>query len=146
MARSKGSLKKTRPKFEKDGLLDVLWAEIINGVSRYEIHRKLETDGYKDDYGFETSGLSRSSRYNYVQEAYDRCEVELKENRDKMRDVLWQRILSVYEDAMKVHDRQSALRALDMIGKYGGLQDDTLNKIEIDRKNEKIEISFGIDK
>lgn len=109
--------KKTIPK-KKEELLELIWIDLINGLSRYQIGLKLDRDAYE---GHKTSTLSNSCKNNYIQEAYLNCEYELKENKDRQRDLFYERILSVYNDSVDQRDRQNALKALDMIGKLGGL-------------------------
>lgn len=136
MARSRYT---KQPNFVKEAILNEIWADILNGVSRYEIMQKLKSDRYTN----KTSMLVEGTMVKYIREAHDLCEIELKENRDKMRDVLWQRILSVYEDSIKAHDRQSALKSLEMMAKYGGLSPDNENKVKVETKDSSVEITFG---
>lgn len=136
------------PKFEREELVELIWLKLIEGESRYRILLMLERDAFVDQDGntIETSKMSRTSKYDFIKEAYTRCETELKENRDKQREILWERIMSVYQDAMTqpVHDRGAALKALDMIGKLAGLYDAEKHEINA-TVDSKVTISFGFD-
>lgn len=135
----KSSDKKKQP-FDKKALIELIWIDLVNGVSRYQIMLKLERNAYD---GFDTSKLGRTSKYNYIQEAYKNCAFERAEEKEKQRDLFYERILSVYNDAIENRDRQNALKALDMGIKLGGLyeqqQDINLNGTI------KANISFGIE-
>ena len=116
----KSSTKRKQP-LKKEALIELIWIDIVEGMSRYQIMLKLERDAYD---GFETSKLSRTSRYNYVQEAYNNCKVELGEEKERQRDLFYERILSVYNDAVDARDRANALKALEMAAKLSGVYND----------------------
>ena len=132
--------KKGRIPFEKDELIELMWIDLMSGVSRYQIMLKLERDAYD---GYETSKLSRASKYKYLQLAYGKCEGELQEERAKLRDLFYSRFLSVYEDAMENRDRQNAIRALDLASKIAGVYAEEKKDITL-RGDIKTAISFGI--
>lgn len=121
--------------------MELVWKDLIKGLSRYEILRKLENDGYE---GFKTSEVSRSSRYNYLQEAYENAKGELREEKEKQRDMFYSRLLSVYKDALKSNDRKNALKALDMAIKLSGLYAEEKKDVTING-NIKATINFGIE-
>lgn len=140
------SIDKKRPKWDKEDIIERIYLKLLEGESRYRILLMLERDNFTDEDGnvIKTSNLGRASRYNYIKEAYTRCETELKENRDEQRNIMWERLLSVYNDAMTAKDRGNALKALDMIAKLSGIYapEQSEVKAEIDGN---IEISFGIE-
>lgn len=138
-AKRRTSDKKKKP-LDKVMLVELVWKDLVKGLSRYEILRKLENDGYK---GFKTSEVSRSSRYNYLQEAYENAKGELREEKEKQRDMFYERVLSVYKDAMEHSDRQNALKALDMGIKLSGLYAEEKKDITL-RGDIKATINFGI--
>lgn len=133
------SSEKKQP-FDKKALIELIWIDLVNGVSRYQILLKLDRNAYE---GFDTSRLGRTSRYNYIQEAYNNCKAELQEEKQKQRDLFFERILSVYNDAIENRDRQSALKALDMGIKLSGLYDEKKD-INI-TGNINANISFGLE-
>lgn len=136
----KKSSDKPREPLDKEALIELIWVDLVNGVSRYQIMLKLERDAYD---GFTTSKLSRTSKYNYLQEAYNNCKVELAEEKERQRDLFYERILSVYNDSVDQRDRQNALKALDMAIKLGGLYE---QKQDINLTGTiKANISFGIE-
>ena len=94
--------------------------------------QKLENDLMVE--GVETSRLTKSMRYKIISDAYAMAKEELEEQRDKQRELFYQRLLTVFNESMEANDRQSALKALDMFARFGGLYD-----------KEKVELSGTID-
>ena len=138
-------IKKTSDKkkipIEKEELLELIFLDLIQGYSRYQILLKLDRDAYP---GHNTSKLSRACKYNYIQEAILNCQAELKETKDKQRDIFYQQILGVFYDAQQANDRQSALKALDMLGKVTGLYAKEEKDVNISG-NISATISFGLE-
>lgn len=137
---------KKRPKFEREDLVEMLYLKLLEGESRYRLKLMLERDNFKDQDGntIKSSAYSRTSHYNFIAEAYDKCHTELKENRDVQRNVLWERILSTYNDAFNNHDRANALKALDMMAKMGGLYEP--DRVDVNANvDHKVTVSFGVE-
>lgn len=137
------SSEKKKPKLEKEDLIEKIWCDVVNGVSRYQIKKKLEKDAYE---GHKTSTLSRSSHFNYIAEAYNNCKPELIEEKERQRDLFYERILSVYSDAIDVGDRSNALKALEMAMRLSGLDKQSTKTVEIsNEKDGNVKILFGFD-
>ena len=126
--------------FDKEELIERIWIDLCAGVSRYQIMLKLDRDAYD---GYETSNLSKATKYRYLQLAYGKCEGELQEERAKLRDLFYSRFLSVYEEAMENRDRQNAIRALDLASRIAGVYAEEKKDVTING-NIKTVISFGI--
>ena len=138
--------KKTKEKkfipLKKEELIELIFLDLINGESRYRIMLKLDRDAYD---GFTTSKLSRATKYYYIAEAYKNCEAERREEREKQRDLFFERILSVYNDAIMNRDRQNALKALDMGCKLANLYPKEEKDINLNGSI-NANISFGLNK
>ena len=127
-------------KFLKEKVVIAVWIDLCNGVSRHDIMQKLDNDLMVE--GVETSRLTKSMRYKIISDAYAMAKEELEEQRDKQRELFYQRLLTVYNECMVANDRQSALKALDMFARFGGLYDK--EKVEISGNlTETVNISFG---
>lgn len=137
---NKNAKGRSRIPFEKDELIELMWIDLCAGVSRYQIMLKLDRDAYT---GYETSKLSQATKYKYLQLAYGKCEGELQEEREKLRDLFYSRFLSVYEEAMENRDRQNAIRALDLASKIAGVYAEEKKDITL-RGDIKATINFGI--
>lgn len=128
-------------KYDREELVELVWCDLVNGLSKYQVITKLENDGY----GLNTSQYSRSRHYKVITDAYNRCETELKDKREKLRDILYERTLAVYNDAFENKDRATALNALKYLGKISGAEEP--EKIDINANiNGEVSISFAFDK
>ena len=127
-------------KYLKEKVVIAVWIDLCNGVSRHDIMQKLDNDMMVE--GVETSKLTKSMRYKIISDAYAMAKAELDEQRDKQRELFYQRLLTVFNESMEANDRQSALKALDMFARFGGLYDK--EKVEISGNlTETVNISFG---
>lgn len=127
-------------KYLKEKVVIAVWIDLCNGVSRHDIMQKLENDLMVE--GVETSRLTKSMKYKIISDAYAMAKAELDEQRDKQRELFYQRLLTVFNESMEANDRQSALKALDMFARFGGLYDK--EKVEISGNlTETVNISFG---
>ena len=127
-------------KYLKEKVVIAVWIDLCNGVSRHDIMQKLENDLMVE--GVETSRLTKSMKYKVISDAYAMAKEELEEQRDKQRELFYQRLLTVYNECMVANDRQNALKALDLFGKFGGLYEK--EKVEISGNlTETVNISFG---
>ena len=127
-------------KYLKEKVVIAVWIDLCNGVSRHDIMQKLENDLMVE--GVETSRLTKSMKYKVISDAYAMAKEELEEQRDKQRELFYQRLLTVFNESMEANDRQNALKALDMFAKFGGLYDK--EKVEISGNlTETVNISFG---
>ena len=127
-------------KYLKEKVVIAVWIDLCNGVSRHDIMQKLENDLMLE--GVETSRLTKSMKYKIISDAYAMAKEELEEQRDKQRELFYQRLLTVFNESMEANDRQSALKALDMFARFGGLYDK--EKVEISGNlTETVNISFG---
>ena len=127
-------------KYLKEKVVIAVWIDLCNGVSRHDIMQKLDSDLMVE--GVETSKLTKSMRYKIISDAYAMAKAELDEQRDKQRELFYQRLLTVFNESMEANDRQNALKALDMFAKFGGLYDK--EKVEISGNlTQDINISFG---
>lgn len=127
-------------KYLKEKVVIAVWIDLCNGVSRHDIMQKLDNDLMVE--GVETSRLTKSMKYKVISDAYAMAKEELEEQRDKQRELFYQRLLTVFNESMEANDRQSALKALDLFAKFGGLYDK--EKVEISGNlTETVNISFG---
>ena len=127
-------------KFLKEKVVIAVWIDLCNGVSRHDIMQKLDNDMMVE--GVETSRLTKSMRYKIISDAYAMAKEELEEQRDKQRELFYQRLLTVFNESMEANDRQNALKALDMFARFGGLYDK--EKVELSGNlTQDVNISFG---
>ena len=130
-------------KYLKEKVVIAVWIDLCNGVSRHDIMQKLDNDMMVE--GVETSKLTKSMRYKIISDAYAMAKEELEEQRDKQRELFYQRLLTVFNESMEANDRQSALKALDMFARFGDLYNNT-QKVELSGNlTQDITINFGLE-
>lgn len=130
-------------KYLKEKVVIAVWIDLCNGVSRHDIMQKLDSDLMVE--GVETSKLTKSMRYKIISDAYAMAKAELDEQRDKQRELFYQRLLTVFNESMEANDRQSALKALDMFARFGDLYNNT-QKVELSGNlTQDITINFGLE-
>ena len=127
----------------KEALLDEIMCDLINGVSRFQIKRKLDEDQYETR---KTSDMTYNTKMDLIAECFKRFALETKDERDKARDIMYARVLSVYEDAITVHDRKSALQALKQLTDLQGLLIPEISRDDILQTIPTIQITFGCPK
>lgn len=113
-----------------------IWCDLCNGLTKYEILQKI----YNDSYSLPTSHYKKSWRYKVIGAAFDEMKCELKENRDKQRELFYTRMTALYNDALQHNDRPTALGALKELGKFAGVYEP--DKIEV---KGNLTIDFGFD-
>ena len=127
----------------REALVDEIMCDLLNGMSRFQVKRKLDEDQYETR---KTSELNDNSKNNLIVECFRRFALETKDERDAARDIMYARILSVYEDAITVHDRKSALQALRQLTDLQGLLIPEISRDDILHTIPAIQISFGCSK
>lgn len=127
----------------REALVDEIMCDLLNGMSRFQVKRKLDEDQYETR---KTSEMNNSSKNDLIAECFKRFALETKDERDKARDIMYARILSVYEDAITVHDRKSALQALKQLTDLQGLLMPEISRDDLMKTIPTIQISFGCPK
>ena len=127
----------------REALVDEIMCDLLNGMSRFQVRRKLEEDQYETR---KTSEMNYQKKMELIAECFKRFALETKDERDAARDIMYARILSVYEDAITVHDRKSALQALKQLTDLQGLLIPEISRDDIMKTIPTIQITFGCPK
>ena len=127
----------------REALVDEIMCDLLNGMSRFQVRRKLEEDQYETR---KTSDMNYQKKMELIAECFKRFALETKDERDAARDIMYARILSVYEDAITVHDRKSALQALKQLTDLQGLLIPEISRDDIMKTIPTIQITFGCPK
>lgn len=104
-----------------DRIIDQIYCDIANGVSRSTVIKKLEGGIYE---GQETNMKNRQA-HNYYNAALDRFAVDTDIEAEKLRKVLWGRYESLLEEAVKKNDLYNARGVLDSMARIFGLEQKT---------------------
>ena len=124
-----------------DEIVELVYTDICNGVSRRDCQKKLTLGEYGN------KPISTRQAQFYYKAALD----QLAENTDieakRLKDVLWSRYESLLETAIKKDDIYNAKGILDSMAKIFGLEQKTPSTaIQINNGgDDKIVINFGLD-
>ena len=122
-----------------DEIVELVYTDICNGVSRRDCQRKLTLGEYGN------KPISTRQAQYYYKAALD----QLAENTDieakRLKDVLWSRYESILETAIRKDDIYNAKGILDSMAKIFGLEQKTpTTAIQINGVDEKIVVNFGL--
>lgn len=122
-----------------DTIVELVYTDICNGVSRRDCQKKLTLGEYGN------KPISTRQAQYYYKAALD----QLAENTDieakRLKDVLWSRYESILETAIKKDDIYNAKGILDSMAKIFGLEQKTpTTAIQINGGDEKIVVNFGL--
>lgn len=122
-----------------DEIVELVYTDICNGVSRRDCQKKLTLGEYGN------KPISTRQAQYYYKAALD----QLAENTDieakRLKDVLWSRYESLLETAIRKDDIYNAKGILDSMAKIFGLEQKTpINAIQINGGDEKIVVNFGL--
>ena len=132
----RGLLGKYKEYYEAEEVLDQLYCDICNGVSRSDCMQKL-TSGV---YGKEIKPRNATDYYNAALERLQyNADIEAKQ----LRDLLYNRYETILEECMKKGDVFNARATLDSIAKiFLGVKDNQTN-IQVNSDKDGITINFG---
>lgn len=125
---------------KKMDVLERLYCDICNGYPRFQLKIKLE----EDNYNLGTDKLSGKSHDMYIKEAYDMCKIDKEDQLEQLRDIQYNRLLSVYNDAVENRDRQSAVAAIREMNKIYGVEAPIKKEIKAEVE-EIITLDFGFE-
>ena len=122
-----------------DEIVELVYTDICNGVSRRDCQKKLTLGEYGN------KPISTRQAQYYYKAALD----QLAENTDieakRLKDVLWSRYESLLETAIRKDDIYNAKGILDSMAKIFGLEQKTpTTAIQINGGDEKIVVNFGL--
>lgn len=113
--------------------------DIIVGYTWKDIKKKIEADKYEP---FKTSNKTRERQWQYYKEATALLKVEFEEEKKELRNVLYERYLSLYKTCVSRNEMNTALNSLKEIAKLMGLNE--ADKVDVTSEN-KIIIDFTFD-
>lgn len=131
---------KRNEKYEEvENVIDQVYADICNGVSKFDCMQKLQ----KGVYGKE---LTKRNAYEYYNAAFDRLAVNSDIEAEKLRNLLYSRYETLLEEAIKKDDIYNARGVLDSMAKiFLGVRENQTN-IQLNNNSDGITINFGFDK
>lgn len=129
-----------------DDIIDDVYVDIANGVSRSDITQKLMNGLYSSQKGQQKNMTYRTAQ-EYWNTALERMHYNKDIELDKLRDVFYSRYEALFEEAVKKNDIYNAKAILDSMSKIFGIEQKTpQNAIQINNGgDDKIVIHFGLD-
>ena len=126
-----------------DAIIDDVYVDIANGVSRSDVLQKLRLGVYDS----QEKEMTRRRAEDYYRVAMDRFAVDCDIEAEKLRNLFWGRYETLYAEAVKNHDVYNARSVLDSMAKiFLGVDGKNKNDkatINIRKEGDDIEISFG---
>jgi hypothetical protein len=122
-----------------DDVLDCVYVDICNGVSRSDITQKLMKGLYEP----QKSKMTYRTANEYYNAALDRMHFNTDVEHQRLKDIFYNRYESLLEEAVKKGDIFNAKGVLDSMSKIFLGGDATKNKIEINSKDGQVVIKFG---
>ena len=128
-----------------DDILDEVYVDICNGVSRSDITQKLINGMYENQNGQQKKMTYRTAN-EYYNCALDRMHFNTDIEHQRLKDVFYNRYESLLETAIKKDDIYNAKGILDSMAKIFLGLDKQQNNIQINNNTDGIVIKFGFDK
>lgn len=126
-----------------DEIISDIYVDMANGYTSSDILEKLTKglyEGQKKPLGVRTA-------QEYIAAARDRMHYDFEAQCKVLREDLYNKLISVYADAIQNNDRYNALIAVDKIMKLTGVgQPQQQNNIQVNASKEGITINFGFKK
>ena len=137
---SKSDIKKRTTSQGKKELVYRIAKDIVGGLSRSKVIKKMKDNGY--NMSFNTSDYTEGSMSTAYDDAVKLLKVEFDGKKEELRNVVYERYLNLYNEALQANDRKVALDALKEINKMLGLNEPELYNVKEDKR---IIIDFGFD-
>lgn len=125
-----------------DDILDLVYVDICNGVSRSDITQKLMKGFYEP----QKRGMTYRTANEYFNTALDRMHYNTDVEHARLKDIFYNRYESLLESAVKKDDIYNARCVLDSMAKIFLGMDKQQNNIQINNNKEGITIHFGFTK
>ena len=137
-----------RPVLQRELDMSMITNEVLvdltNGATTSDVLRKLQGGMYETPH-YKDKCLSQKQAYNILRKAIDESESEVRQSKEALRSITFQRYLSIYEDAVKSCDRSNAIKALDSMSKLLGLNaiPEAQTNIQLVNNTDGVTINFG---
>ena len=129
---------------QTDDILDEVYVDICNGVSRSDITQKLINGMYENQNGQQKKMTYRTAN-EYYNCALDRMHFNTDIEHQRLKDVFYNRYESVLETAIRKDDIYNAKGILDSMAKIFLGLDKQQNNIQINNNTDGIVIKFGFE-
>lgn len=120
--RARGGSVLPKKAFWTESEIELMDGVILSYITEQGMSRERTAQQIKERWG-----ISMSTARRYIKECIDRLAANTQEDSEKMRRIWMERCESILTDAIENHQKDSALKALDMLGKSMGLYRENVN-------------------
>lgn len=137
----KFQLRKEKEFKRVEGIINQVYVDICNGLSKSDIYDKVMNGLYE---GLKNpNGMSRESAYVYYKYAMERVGTDREKDENALRDMLYSRYETLLQDAIKKGDVYNARGVLDSMAKiFLPNRPDTAIQINSDKEG-GVTVNFG---
>lgn len=121
---------------ENDRIVDNVYVDICNGVSRYDCLQKLQVGAYGKE-------IKLRKAQDFYNAAFNRLAINADIEAEKLRQLLYSRYESLLEECVKKGDMYNARGVLDSIAKTFLGTDKPQTAIQINNNKDGITVNFG---
>ena len=126
-----------------DKIVDQVYCDIANGFTNSEIQLKLKQGLYEG----QTKGMDSRTIYDYINAAQDRMHYDFEEKLPQMREDLYLKFMTIYQECIEHNDRLTAVKTLEGLMKLVGIDGKPQTAIQINSDKENgVTINFGFNK
>lgn len=125
-----------------DDIIDYVYVDLCNGVSRSDITQKLMKGVYEP----QKRGMTYRTAQEYYNSALDRMHFNTDIEHQRLKDLFYNRYEALLETAIKRNDIFNAKGILDSMAKIflvGDMKQSQNAQIEVNTGDNKVTISFG---
>lgn len=128
--------------YQVDEVVDHVYCDIANGVSKSDILQKLTNGLYEP----QDKPLGQASADDYYNAAVERFRLDKSPDEEQMRAIFYGRYEALLEEAVKKGDIYNARAVLDSMSKIFGIERKTPDTaIQVNTNNDSVQINFGFD-
>lgn len=141
LAASKGKCGTSKERWlTADKVVTEVYVDLCNGLTKSEVLEKLMGGMYES----QKNPVKIRTAQDYVAAAYQRMHYDFEAKAEEMRADLYNKLISVYADAVQKNDRYNAVQAIQTIMKLTGVAlDKPQNNIQLNANKDGITINFG---
>lgn len=127
-----------------DKIIDEIYVDLCNGQTKSDVVQKMAEGLYENQNG---KGIKERTALEYLKAALQRMAYNFESQAEEMRADLYNKLISVYADAVKSNDRYNAIQAVNTIMKLTGVAlDKPQNNIQLNATSSGVTINFGFQK
>lgn len=127
-----------------DKIIDEIYVDLCNGLTKSDVVQKMAEGLYENQNG---KGIGERTALDYLKAALQRMAYNFESQAEEMRADLYNKLISVYADAVQKGDRYNAVQAIQTIMKLTGVaMDKPQTNIQLNANSDGVTINFGFNK